>query len=182
MLARGVRGGRRSGAAQRRTVSARARRVARSDARRGSQPLFFDPDVDPIVTSKTPGPGRDILQASANNLYCGVDDGGPGGRSSKRYPLNSRLVKRDGALVEEVYRVGGTYDRTSARSSRHLRGGRAVRDAGDGARRCEALIRFYQTGRGSATASPTTSPGSRIATRPSTRSTGSSRSTWTRAA
>src|SRR5687768_9760193 len=35
-------------------------------------PYFFDLQVDPIVTSKTPGPGKDILQASANNLYAGV--------------------------------------------------------------------------------------------------------------
>ena len=34
--------------------------------------MFFDPDVDPIVTNKTPGPGSDILTASANNLYHGV--------------------------------------------------------------------------------------------------------------
>ena len=33
------------------------------------QPMFFDPNVDPIVTNKTPGAGKDILQASANNLY-----------------------------------------------------------------------------------------------------------------
>ena len=25
-------------------------------------PMFFDPNVDPIVTNKTPGPGKDILQ------------------------------------------------------------------------------------------------------------------------
>ena len=35
-------------------------------------PLFLDPTVDPMVTSKTPGEGRDILQCSANNLYEGV--------------------------------------------------------------------------------------------------------------
>jgi len=29
---------------------------------------FFDVEFDPIVTSKMPGPGKDILQASANNL------------------------------------------------------------------------------------------------------------------
>ena len=33
---------------------------------------FFDPAVDPMVTCKTPGEGRDILAASANNLYAGV--------------------------------------------------------------------------------------------------------------
>jgi len=36
------------------------------------EPLFFDPDVDPTVTSKTPPPGQDMLTASANNLYVDV--------------------------------------------------------------------------------------------------------------
>ena len=31
-------------------------------------PLFFDPDFEPTVTNKTPGPGEDMLLASANNL------------------------------------------------------------------------------------------------------------------
>src|SRR4029453_1438989 len=34
--------------------------------------MFFDPNVDPIVTNKTPGPGKDILLSSANNLYSRV--------------------------------------------------------------------------------------------------------------
>jgi len=32
------------------------------------QPLFFDATVDPMVTQKTPEGGKDILQASSNNL------------------------------------------------------------------------------------------------------------------
>jgi dipeptidyl-peptidase-3 len=32
------------------------------------QPMFFDPAIDAIVTNKNPPPGKDILQASANNL------------------------------------------------------------------------------------------------------------------
>ena len=36
------------------------------------KPMFFDATVDPSVTTKTPADGRDILQASANNLYSGV--------------------------------------------------------------------------------------------------------------
>ena len=36
------------------------------------EPMFFDPTFDPMVTSKTPPPGNDILTASANNLYVGV--------------------------------------------------------------------------------------------------------------
>jgi dipeptidyl-peptidase III len=72
------------------------------------QPQFFDLDVHPTVTSKTPRPGCDILTASANNLYVGVTMEDLEG-FEERYPLNSRLVKRDGRLVEEVYRVGGRY-------------------------------------------------------------------------
>ena len=65
------------------------------------KPLFFDPNVDPIVTSKTPGPGKDILASSANNLYVGVTMKDLAG-FREQYPLNSRLVKRDGKLVEEA--------------------------------------------------------------------------------
>jgi dipeptidyl-peptidase-3 len=70
------------------------------------QPMFFDRDVDPIVTSKTPRAGKDIVTASANNLYVGLTMKDLEGFEEK-HPLNSRLVKRDGQLVEEVYRIGG---------------------------------------------------------------------------
>ena len=107
-------------------------------------PLFFDPDFDPVVTSKTPGAGKDILQASANNLYAGVTMADVAG-FDERHPLNSRLVKRDGALVEEVYRVGGLYDGHIRRIVRHLEA--AVPFATDAmARALRALIRFYETG------------------------------------
>ena len=54
----------------------------------------------------------------------------------ERYPLNSRLVKRDGRLVEEVYRVGGRYDTLDPRDRAAPRGGDAVCDRADGGRRC----------------------------------------------
>ncbi len=50
----------------------------------------------------------------------------------ERYPLNSRLVKQNGKLVEEVYRVGGRYDAQIRRDRRAPRGGRAVCDRADG--------------------------------------------------
>ena len=54
---------------------------------------------EPIVTNKTPGDGEDLLLSSANNLYDGVslrdlED------FEERYPLNSRLVKREGRLIK----------------------------------------------------------------------------------
>src|SRR4029450_8077156 len=35
------------------------------------QPMFFDPDFEPSVTTKAPPPGKDILTASYNILYAG---------------------------------------------------------------------------------------------------------------
>jgi dipeptidyl-peptidase III len=108
------------------------------------QPLFFDADVDPIVTNKTPGAGRDILTSSANNLHVGVAMQDLEG-FDERYPLNSRLVKENGTLVEEVYRVGGRYDREICRIVEHLRA--AIPHATPAmAEALRKLIRFYETG------------------------------------
>ena len=105
---------------------------------------FFDRDFESVVTSKTPGPGRDILQASANNLYVGVSMADLDGLD-ERYPLNSRLVKQAGELVEEVYRVGGRYSAEIARIVDHLES--AIPYATTHmARALEALVRFYRTG------------------------------------
>ena len=107
-------------------------------------PMFFDPNVDPIVTNKTPGPGRDILTASANNLYSGVSLADLKGFTEK-YPLNSRLVKRDGRLVEEVYRINGRYGEQIAAIVRHLEA--AVPYATEPtANALRALIQWYRTG------------------------------------
>jgi dipeptidyl-peptidase-3 len=107
-------------------------------------PMFFDPNVDPIVTNKTPGPGRDILTASANNLYSGVSIADLKG-FTERYPLNSRLVKRDGRLVEEVYRIDGRYSAHIANVVTHLEA--AVPFATEPmANALRALIQWYRTG------------------------------------
>jgi dipeptidyl-peptidase III len=108
------------------------------------QPIFFDPDVDPTVTSKTPRAGKDIITASANNLYVGVT--APDlERFEERHPLNSRLVKRDGVLVEEVYRVGGRYGAQIAAIVAHLDAAIPYATAAM-AKALRALITFYQTG------------------------------------
>ena len=63
----------------------------------------------------------------------------------ERYALNSRLTANEGRLVEDVYRVGGRYDREIRRIIRHLSDAVAfapprMADA------LAALIRFYETG------------------------------------
>jgi dipeptidyl-peptidase-3 len=61
------------------------------------------------------------------------------------HALNSRVVKKDGALVEEVYRVGGRYDAQISAIIQHLQDAIpcATPPMADALR---ALIRFYQTG------------------------------------
>ena len=108
------------------------------------QPMFFDPNVDPIVTNKTPGEGKDILQASANNLYSGVTMADLKGFTEK-YGLNSRLVKQNGKLVEEVYKVGGRYSEQISRIVSHLEAAKAFAEPPT-AKALDALIKFYQTG------------------------------------
>lgn len=108
------------------------------------QPMFFDPNVDPIVTNKTPGEGKDILQASANNLYSGVSMADLKGFTEKN-GLNSRLVKRDGKLVEEVYKIGGRYNDQITEIVKHLEA--AIPFATEPmANALRALIQWYRTG------------------------------------
>jgi dipeptidyl-peptidase-3 len=108
------------------------------------EPCFFDPAFDPSLTVKTPPPGQDILTASANNLYDGVAMADLDG-FTERYGLNSRLVKRDGRLVEEVYRSGGRYGEAIDRITGHLEAAAALAPAPT-RRALEALVRFYRTG------------------------------------
>ena len=109
-----------------------------------TEPLFFDSEFESIVTNKTPGEGQDILLSSSNNLYedvsmLDVEN------FNEEYPLNSRLVKRDGELIEEVYRVDGRYGKEISEIIEHLEN--AVPFATESmAKAIKALIRWYQTG------------------------------------
>ena len=64
----------------------------------------------------------------------------------EQYPLNSRLVKRDGRLVEEVYRVGGRYDDADPRASSATCRRPSPSRPRAMAEALEALIRYYETG------------------------------------
>lgn len=113
---------------------------------------LFDPRFEPQLTEKDPPPGEDILTASHNNYYRDVTMKDLEGFVEK-HPLNSRLVKKDGKLVEEVYRAGtpdgkippGLYARELAAVNRELEAAARLADP-EQAKVLRALIRFYQTG------------------------------------
>ena len=108
------------------------------------RPMFFDPDFEPIVTNKSPGPDGDILLDSANNFYEGVAMDDLEG-FDEQYGLNSKLVKRDGMLIEEPYRIGDRYSERIERIIGHLKDAESVAPEAT-ARALRALVTFYESG------------------------------------
>ncbi len=114
---------------------------------------LFDPEFEPMVTAKSPGPGKDLLQSSSNTFYAGVTLADLKDFKD-RYALNSRVVRdRKGAIRDQVYRAGtpdgkvppGLYAVYLRRANDCLANAQRVADPvqsqviGD-------LIRYYQTG------------------------------------
>lgn len=114
------------------------------------KPTIFDPDFEPILANKSPKEGEDVITASGNNFYQGVNLEDLQGFQEK-YPLNSKVVKKDGKVVELVYRAGteevppGLYADKLSQIISYLR--KALPFAKHGERRAlEHLIRYFETG------------------------------------
>ena len=107
-----------------------------------------------MLTAKSPGPGKDLIQSSSNTFYIGVSETDLKKGFKERYPLNSRVIKgKDGTLVEQVYRAGtadgkvppGLYAVYLRRAIDYLSKAQRVADPAQ-AKVIGDLIRFYQTG------------------------------------
>ncbi len=113
---------------------------------------IFDADFQPYLTLKNPKNGEDPLVASGNNLYEGVATSDLTDFHDK-YPLNSRLVKKDGKLIEQVYRTGnmngkipqGLYAAELNRAIRYLTLALPYADTAK-KKVLRDLIQYYQTG------------------------------------
>jgi len=113
---------------------------------------IFDPDYQPYLTVKNPKNGEDPLAASGNNLYQGVTMSDLKDFHDQ-HALNSRLVKKDGKLIEQVYRAGtpdgkikpGLYAAELNRAIRYLTMALPCADAVQ-KKVLRDLIRYYQTG------------------------------------
>ena len=113
---------------------------------------IFDANYRPVLTAKNPPPGQDILTASAVNLYEKVKLADLEGFKA-RYPLNSRILKRTGRVMEEVWRSGTPDGKVPpGRYAAYIR--RIVENLEKAAEVAESvqadvlrkLIRYYQTG------------------------------------
>lgn len=113
---------------------------------------LFDPNFEPMTTAKSPSGGKDILQSSSNNFYFGVTLADLKGFQEK-YPLNSRVTKENGKVIEQVYRAGtpdgkvppGLYARYLRKANECFAKAQEVAEPGQ-AKAIADLIRYYQTG------------------------------------
>ncbi len=120
------------------------------------EPVIFDPEVLPKRTVQSGD--EDLIRASANNYYLGdltqpeVDafynrmKEGQDTICPVSYGLNSRLVKDERGIREQVWKVGGLYSDAIVRIVEELR--KAVPFAENDAQRAtiQKLIEYYETG------------------------------------
>ena len=117
-------------------------------------PLIFDPDVDAKKVSQDSS--GDLVADSAVNFYDGVtqteveqyyesitdeDDSTP-----ISYGLNSRLVKKDGKIMEEVYSINGKYGPAIEKIVSWLEKAVDVAENEQQRKVIEKLIEYYRTG------------------------------------
>ncbi|HEX3007086.1 MAG TPA: dihydrofolate reductase, partial [Bacteroidales bacterium] len=80
-------------------------------------PVMFDPQI--LSKKVSQDPSSDMIKASAVNFYEGVNEDEavkfyesmkkPNDEQPLSYGINSRLVKQNGKLVEQVYKTDGLY-------------------------------------------------------------------------
>lgn len=119
---------------------------------------IFAAIFDPSVAAKgvNQAEGEDLILTSANNLYEGVTQKevedyynsvkDPSNPTPVSYGLNTRVVKKDGKVVEEQYRLGGLYSDAIEHIVENLN--KAKEYAENDAQRAtiESLVEFYTTG------------------------------------
>lgn len=117
-------------------------------------PVIFDSSVMPKRVNQAAG--EDLIVTSACNYYDGVTQAeaeafynkmkNPKDETPISYGLNSRLVKRDGKIVEETYKVGGLYTEAIEKIVYWLEKAAGVAENEQQKEVIEKLIDYYQTG------------------------------------
>ena len=107
---------------------------------------LFDASFEPMITAKSPQGGLDIIQASANGFYSGVNLADLKNFAEK-YRLNSRVAKVNGKIVEQIYRVNqpGIYSEYLKKANEFLAKAQECAEPQQ-AKVIGDLIRYYQTG------------------------------------
>jgi len=118
------------------------------------KPIMFDPTVAAKMVDQSAG--IDNVKASAVNFYenvteeevvafykskKNVDDKRP-----VSWGLNSKLVKKDGKLVEQIYKVGGMYDKSISQIVHWLDKAATVAENEQQKKALTLLAKYYRSG------------------------------------
>ncbi len=116
--------------------------------------VIFDPEYMQKRVSQADG--KDLVLSSANNLYEGVtqkeveayynsiknvNDSTP-----ISYGLNSRIVKKDGKIIEEQYKIGGLYSNAIEKIVFNLNKAKEYAESDIQKEYITALVDYYTTG------------------------------------
>jgi dipeptidyl-peptidase-3 len=108
-----------------------------------SKKVVLDKDADLVLQSAVNFYGPDVTTAEAKAYYDGIE-------VDKNKPievgLNSRLVKKDGQLIEEVYKSGGLYGAAIDQVIYWLEKAQGVAETEEQAIALGLLIEYYKTG------------------------------------
>ncbi len=117
-------------------------------------PIIFDPNIASKRVNQASG--QDLILTSANNYYDEVTQNEAEAyyetlrdstdQTPISYGLNSRLVKKDGKLVEEVYKLGGKYSAQIEKIVYWLEKAETVAENPQQKEVIHLLIDFYRTG------------------------------------
>lgn len=117
-------------------------------------PVMFDPNIMPKRMNQAAG--VDLIKTSAVNFYEGVTQKevenfynkmkNPNDATPVSYGLNSKVVKKDGVVAEQVWKQGGMYDKAITRIIGWLEKATGVAENKQQKAVINTLIDFYKTG------------------------------------
>lgn len=117
-------------------------------------PVMFDPNIMPKRMNQAAG--IDLIKTSAVNFYEGVTQKevenfynkmkNPNDATPVSYGLNSKVVKKDGVVAEQVWKQGGMYDKAITRIIGWLEKAAGVAENEQQKAVINTLIDFYKTG------------------------------------
>lgn len=117
-------------------------------------PVMFDPTVMPKKVNQAEG--QDLILTSANNLYDGVTQAEVEAYYNARkdttdatpisWGLNTRVVKENGEIKEQPYKVGGVYSDAITKIVANLNKAKQCAENDKQKEVIEKLIKYYETG------------------------------------
>lgn len=117
-------------------------------------PVIFDPTVMPKKVNQAEG--QDLILTSANNLYEGVTQAEVEAYYNARkdttdaspisWGLNTRVVKENGVIKEQPYKVGGVYSDAISKIVENLNKAKEYAENDKQKEVIEKLVKYYETG------------------------------------